>query len=105
MPDSWEMLHGLDPADPSDRNGDGDNDGYTNLEEYLESLLGKSPPTADKGVSSRVQDRLTGFQERQPWTLAGPLGASRSDSRSHAAPEKSSVLPVAASLCFSPGIY
>jgi pectate lyase len=35
MADSWETLHGLDPTDPSDRNGDLDNDGYTNLEEYL----------------------------------------------------------------------
>jgi hypothetical protein len=46
MADSWEKLHGLDSTDPSDRNGDGDSDGYTNLEEYLESLLGRSPPMA-----------------------------------------------------------
>jgi pectate lyase len=38
MPDAWEKAHGLNPADPSDRNGDRDGDGYTNLEEYLNSL-------------------------------------------------------------------
>ena len=39
MPDAWETNVGLDPEDkhdgPLDRNGDG----YTNLEEYLNSLL------------------------------------------------------------------
>lgn len=39
MPDAWEMTQGLDPEDPADGNGDLDNDGYTNLEAYLNSLL------------------------------------------------------------------
>lgn len=38
MPDEWEKQNGLDPKDPSDRNGDTDMDGYTNLEEYLNSI-------------------------------------------------------------------
>ena len=38
MPDNWESKHGLDPRNPDDRNGDLDGDGYTNLEEYLNSL-------------------------------------------------------------------
>jgi pectate lyase len=38
MPDSWETQHGLDPHSAADRNGDFDNDGYTNLEEYLNEL-------------------------------------------------------------------
>jgi hypothetical protein len=38
MADAWETAHHLDPQDPSDRNGDADKDGYTNLEEYLNSL-------------------------------------------------------------------
>ena len=37
MPDNWEKEHGLDPGDPADRNSDNDADGYTNLEEYLNS--------------------------------------------------------------------
>nr|MBC8217358.1 hypothetical protein [Planctomycetota bacterium] len=39
MPDAWEKMHGLDPADILDRNGDNDGDGYTNLDEYLNSLV------------------------------------------------------------------
>lgn len=39
MPDAWEDLHGLDPADSEDRNGDPDGDGYTNLEEFLNGTL------------------------------------------------------------------
>ncbi|MGD8241170.1 MAG: hypothetical protein PVH68_21630, partial [Armatimonadota bacterium] len=39
MPDEWEKAHGLDPSDPADRNGDPDGDGYTNLEDYLNSLV------------------------------------------------------------------
>jgi len=38
MPDDWERSHGLNPNDPSDRNGDFNGDGYTNLEKYLNSL-------------------------------------------------------------------
>lgn len=37
MPDAWEREHGLDPANPADRNGLGSN-GYTNLENYLNSI-------------------------------------------------------------------
>ena len=36
MPDAWEDAHGLNPNDPSDRNGIGEG-GYTHLEEYLNS--------------------------------------------------------------------
>ena len=38
MPDQWEKDHGLNPDDSSDGNRDRDNDGYTNLEEYLNGL-------------------------------------------------------------------
>jgi pectate lyase len=37
IPDAWEKAHGLNPNDPSDRNGL-QKSGYTNLEEYLNSL-------------------------------------------------------------------
>jgi hypothetical protein len=37
MPDAWETARGLNPADPSDGNQDADGDGFTNLEEYLNS--------------------------------------------------------------------
>jgi hypothetical protein len=38
MADDWEAANGLDASNPDDRNGDADNDGYTNLEHYLNSL-------------------------------------------------------------------
>ena len=39
LPDEWEVLHGLDPDDVSDNSQDSDGDGYTNLEEYINSLV------------------------------------------------------------------
>jgi hypothetical protein len=39
MPDAWETAHGLNPSDPNDGPKDRNNDGYTNLEEYLSSLV------------------------------------------------------------------
>jgi len=39
MADAWETAVGLDPADPEDRNGDRNGDGWTNLEEYVNSLV------------------------------------------------------------------
>jgi hypothetical protein len=38
MPDTWETQRGLSASNASDRNGDDDSDGYTNLEEYLNEL-------------------------------------------------------------------
>ena len=40
LPDDWESAHGLDPANPADRNADRNGDGYTNLEEYLNERAG-----------------------------------------------------------------
>ena len=41
MPDAWERAQGLDPADAKDGAADRNNDGYTNLEDYLNSLVGE----------------------------------------------------------------
>jgi len=38
MPDAWERSHGLDPK-KNDSAGDRDHDGFTNIEEYLNSLV------------------------------------------------------------------
>ncbi len=38
MPDEWETQHGLDPHNPNDRNDPAD-DGYTQLERYLNCLV------------------------------------------------------------------
>ncbi|GAB3198218.1 hypothetical protein ABID22_000604 [Pontibacter aydingkolensis] len=42
MPDAWETENGLNPNDASDRNGDFNGNGYTNLEKYLNSLTRNS---------------------------------------------------------------
>ncbi|MEN8118287.1 MAG: pectate lyase [Bacteroidota bacterium] len=39
MPDNWEIENRFNPENPEDRNGDKDKDGFTNLEEYLNSLI------------------------------------------------------------------
>jgi hypothetical protein len=38
LPNQYEIAAGLNPNNASDRNGDRDGDGYTNLEEYLNGL-------------------------------------------------------------------
>jgi pectate lyase len=38
MPDEWERTSGLNPDDPADGNQDRDDDGFTNFEDYLNSL-------------------------------------------------------------------
>jgi hypothetical protein len=42
LPDAWETAHGFDPRDPRDGTADRNGDGYTNLEDYLKSLVGKT---------------------------------------------------------------
>lgn len=83
MPDWWEILHGLDPFDPSDAHEDLDGDGLTNLEEYL---LGTDPNNSDTdgdGVPDGEEVALgldplhpdnpaVGLVLFQPWTRRAP---------------------------------
>ncbi|HUP14388.1 MAG TPA: hypothetical protein VM187_19330, partial [Niastella sp.] len=39
MPDSWETAHKLNPNDATDAVKDRDGDGYTNIEEYINSVV------------------------------------------------------------------
>ncbi len=48
IPDDWEKAHGLNPNDPNDANADANGDGYTNLEKYLNSLVGEYSSTSSK---------------------------------------------------------
>ena len=41
MADEWETANGLNPNDAEDRNEDRNSDGFTNLEEYVNSLTQK----------------------------------------------------------------
>lgn len=42
MPDEWEASHRLNPNDASDGSIDADGDGYTSVEDYLNSLVGNN---------------------------------------------------------------
>jgi hypothetical protein len=48
VPDSWEKSHGLNPNLATDGNQDLNGDGYTNLEKYLNSLVGEYSLAAKK---------------------------------------------------------
>ena len=43
MPDDWERAHRLDPHDAADGAADSNGDGYTNLEDWLNSLAAPKP--------------------------------------------------------------
>jgi hypothetical protein len=58
MPDYWEIGVCLDPYDANDAIGDRDNDGYTNIEEYINWL-----PTGEP---------MPPCQNRPPVAVAGP---------------------------------
>ncbi len=62
MPDHWEGLHGLDP-DVADHNGDFDDDGYTDLEEYLNDLAAwPAPrPIAFAGATNNRYAQITNW--------------------------------------------
>lgn len=49
----WKIRYGFDPADPGVKDGDGDGDGFTNLEEYI----AKTDPT-NKGQSPAKESKL-----------------------------------------------
>ncbi len=53
MPDDWETAQGFNPLDAADGPADVDGDGYTNLEEFLESLVseGMTPRPEVRPVS------------------------------------------------------
>lgn len=59
MPDEWEIANGLDP-NKNDANGDIDGNGFTNIEDYINSLARKSDnvmaPTKFRAV---MQDEST----------------------------------------------
>lgn len=56
MPNEWEIKNGLDKDNPGDRNAIGTG-GYTNLENYLNSLIaGSAPLLAPSNISATLLD-------------------------------------------------
>jgi hypothetical protein len=62
MPDDWETNYGFDPDDPTDGPKDADQDGYTNVEEYLnetdpgsgEAIPTNTPPPTSTEMTTPV---------------------------------------------------
>ena len=50
LPDSWEEVYNLDPTNSSDATIDNDNDGLTNLREYVEGTDPSNPDTDEDGL-------------------------------------------------------
>ena len=82
MPDAWETSRRLDPDCASDGNDDRDRDGYTNLEEYLNSLctVDRLPPVPNDAVWRTTgpdtrfdvtHDRVLNPIQRGKWRLQG----------------------------------
>jgi len=62
IPDGWEVRYGFDPNNPSDRDLDADQDGYSNYEEYsfkTDPLSKTSLPTGVIYVSPSGNDSST----------------------------------------------
>ena len=66
MPTWWENEHGLNPL-ANDNNGDFDNDGYTNLEEYLNDVAAWPAP----GLIHFTGDASSRYALIQNWTVSG----------------------------------
>jgi hypothetical protein len=72
IPDDWERYHGLNPNSPpgdlSDANGDINHDGYTNLEDYLYSIVDEAAEArqaAKQAASKAGLRQLDVVQEKQ----------------------------------------
>jgi len=61
MPDDWEDCHGLDKNDPSDSAGDRDGDGYTNIEEWFNSLTDCGTVDSDGDYVGDLCDNCPGM--------------------------------------------
>jgi hypothetical protein len=82
MPDEWELAVCLNPSDANDRNGDRNDDGYTNVEEYLNWLPTGVPMPAKTDLNCddivNVED-FSDFANRWHISSASPLYSERYD--------------------------
>lgn len=68
MPNEWETAMGMDPNNEEDRNGDLDGDGFTNLEEYLNSLIETEAADFLRHPSKLAAEEVTTGSIRLGWT-------------------------------------
>ena len=73
IPDSWETFYGLDPLDASDANTDSDEDGWSNLEEYLH--VGDPGDNFNIGLVFDVEAKVTLERYYEPERSELPIAA------------------------------
>jgi len=71
MADKWERAHGLKSTDPSDHKNDADNDGYTNIEEYVN---GTNPNAATASLQDYAEYKAA-LDEIEVLNVAGYIEA------------------------------
>jgi hypothetical protein len=71
MPDFWETMKGLNPNNPDDRN-DTLPDGYTRLEEYLNSIPVANPLPLN--ITSFIAERKNDNNIKLKWTVENGNG-------------------------------
>jgi len=64
MPNEWETRYGLDPKDPADRNKT-TSDGYTMLEQYLNSLTGEATLGTTEAKGNREHPGLRSLRSKR----------------------------------------
>lgn len=76
MDDTWELLRGLDPNDPSDVNGDYCGGGYTNIEYYINDLTVDAFPEGVVTLSPEIAsiDPISAFSTIQAEDYASQSG-------------------------------
>ena len=68
MLNTWEDEHGLDPTDPEDADDDPDNDGLSNLEEFLLDTNPRNPDTDNDGLADGWEaQRMPDFDPLDPF--------------------------------------
>jgi pectate lyase len=75
MPNDWELAHNLNPNDPTDRNSI-DQDGYTQLEVYLNSLTGETVTHIDDIVAPHPEEFYLGQNYPNPFNPSTTINFS-----------------------------
>lgn len=86
MPDAWEEAHGFAAGDPADGNGDADNDGYTNVEEFLNATnphLPESDCHVDKEAFLALQQEAIELSDEGRAILAERKAGTRAEYEAH----------------------
>lgn len=78
LPDSWETAYGMDPTLPGDESLDPDEDGLTNIEEYLN----RTDPLDRDSDGDGLSDGLEVAASTSPINRADPLVVTASSAKS-----------------------